>query len=274
MAVCGVPAMPLPAQGSTVQPLVSCLMVTRNRLRLARRALQCFARQSWQHKELVVVDDGEHDYEPILAPYRGRWPIRYHRTHVEPGRFLGGLRNVSMDLAEGEYLMQWDDDEWYHPSRIEVQMQALGPDLDAVMLRQTLMHLDAPEYVERPYRTELRRGTPGTLLHRRTALRYPNLARAEDTAFVRLLRREMRVGGVRGPHSHLFIRCFHGTNTWDRKHFTERLHRTWRDKLHYFSARVLRGDLFTHAAFRLTAPEQESARQFLKDSRELGLLSS
>ena len=119
------------------QPLVSCLMVTKNRARLARRALHCLAHQTWQNKELVIIDDGDEDYEPMLAEYRQSFPIHYHRIQPEPSTYLGQLRNLSLSRANGEFLVQWDDDEWYHPERIERQMRAIADGLDVVVLRST-----------------------------------------------------------------------------------------------------------------------------------------
>ncbi len=258
----------------STKPLVSCLMVTRNRTRLARRALKCFAKQTWTPKELVVVDDGSEDYEPILAPFRDRFPIRYHRLKADPSRRLGALRNVALDLANGAYCAQWDDDDWYHPRRLTAQVEAIErQNLDASVLRWTLMHIDSPAFVEHPYRTQLRRGTPGSIVHRRTAVRYHNLSRREDSIFRRELAAAMRVGIVQPPHSHLFIRCFHGANTWEVAHFTERLHRGVRNTIHYGIARWIRRDLLMHPLFHLTRLEREAVHQFLEDSRELDLLA-
>ena len=255
------------------QPLVSCLMVTRDRSSLARRALRCLAEQTWTRLELVIIDDGEEDYEPVLAPYRKRLTIHYHKLKNDRDIQLGGLRNISLDKASGDYCLQWDDDEWVHPERIERQLQALqNQDLDAIMLKKTLMHIDNERFVAHPYRTQLKNGTPGTLLHRQTGVRYPNLSRREDTLFAHSLRKAMRVGLMQERHSHLFIRCFHGGNTWDLQHFTERLHQGALNKVHYARAR-LRRDLLCHPAFRLNPEEVDSKMRFLSMSRELGLIS-
>jgi glycosyltransferase involved in cell wall biosynthesis len=250
-------------------------MVTKNRPYLAKRALQCFANQSWESKELVIVDDGEESYESVIEPYRERFAIRYHRVSPAADRYLGALRNVTLDLAEGEFCAQWDDDDWYHPDRLAVQMRAIEHQrLDAVLLRWTLMHLDTPEFLEHPYRTQLRRGTPGTILHRQTPLRYPNLPRSEDSVFRRELGRSQRLGIVDQLHSHLFIRCFHGANTWEIEHFTERLHRSFLDKTRYFRARFIARDLFSHPLFQLTPAERHAVRLFFEESRELGAIQS
>jgi hypothetical protein len=52
-------------------PLVSCLMVTRDRLTLAKRAIRCLARQSYPLVELVIVTDGT---ERFGWPWNGTRP--------------------------------------------------------------------------------------------------------------------------------------------------------------------------------------------------------
>ena len=249
-------------------------MVTRNRVHLARRALACLKDQHWDNKELIIVDDGDADYTALVNHYGACFPIHYHRLRDNQGQTLGALRNLCLELAQGDYCIQWDDDEWYHPQRISIQMQALlQHQADATVLRSTLMHLDDASMVNRPYRTQLKRGTPGTILHRRTHLRYPAMRRHEDTRFLRAIANEGKVHCI-DDHAHLFIRCFHGSNTWHRKHFYERLHRGLKNRWHYLNARYRHRDLFSHPSFQLSAQEEQAAEQFLIMSRELNLLSS
>ncbi|MCE9580165.1 MAG: glycosyltransferase family 2 protein [Deltaproteobacteria bacterium] len=253
-------------------PLVSCLMVTRDRARLAARALRCLAAQTWPRLELVVVDDGDEDYEPVLAPLRARMAVRYVRRAVDPALRLGGLRNLALDLAGGDLCAQWDDDEWYHPDRIAAQVRALqARDAIACVLKWTLMHVDTQELGGLPYRADAGHGTPGTIIHRRTAVRYPNLSRSEDARFLDALRERGHVEVMGKDASHLFIRCFHGANTWDERHFYRRLRRTPRGALHWLVA-WLKGDLSSHPQLQLTDVEQRSVAEFLADSRALELL--
>jgi glycosyltransferase involved in cell wall biosynthesis len=166
----------------------------------------------------------------------------------DPELRLGGLRNLALERAHGEFLVQWDDDEWYHPERIEHQMASIDRGLDAVVLRDTLVHLDTGPYAQDLFHTRMPSSvTPGTILHRRSPLRYPNLPRGEDAAYMYDMEREHALGIAEVPHSHLFIRCFHG-------------------------ARYLARDLRRHPSFRLSPLEREAADRFLADSRELGLL--
>jgi glycosyltransferase involved in cell wall biosynthesis len=231
-------------------------MVTRNRAALAQRAIHCFAQQTWPDRELVVLDDGDEDYRPIIDPFVAAGArIRYHRIAERAGVRLGQLRNEAIDLADGEWCMQWDDDEWYHPARIDAQMRARA-DRAGVALKWTLVHLESPTHGLLHFRADSGIATPGTVLHRRDAARYQNLGKNEDGLFLR----EVRTNGlaVLGEEaSHLFVRCFHGTNTWDEHHFLRRLHRRPADWWPYLRARAA-GDLRRHPAFDLTSREQST----------------
>ena len=235
-------------------PLVSALMVTRDRVALARRAIACLVAQTYRPIELVVVDDGDADYAPMLAAFADRLPVRYLRMAPQPGRHLGALRNLALDAAAGELCAQWDDDEWYHPDRRRRQVDALAGGAVASVLRWTLMHVDTPAWRDLPYRADAGRGTPGTIVHRRTAVRYPNLRRSEDARFLEAIAATGRVAVLGRGDSHLFVRCFHGGNTWDEAHFKKRLRRTPLAAAHYLWAR-LRGDLRRHPQLRLTGAE-------------------
>lgn len=247
-------------------------MVTRDRARMAGRALRCLAAQTWPHKELVVIDDGDEDYEPVLAPLRDQLTVRYVRLHPVAGRRLGELRNIALDHARGELCAQWDDDEWYHPERLATQARAvLAGDAVGCVLKWTLMHVDTPALAHLPYRADAGLGTPGTIVHRRTDVRYPNLPRNEDGVFLSRLAARGRIVALGAQHSHLFVRCFHGANTWGERHFERRLRRTPVAALHWVLAR-LRGDLRKHPQLQLTADERATIAAFVEDGHSHGLL--
>ncbi len=56
-------------------------------------------------------------------------------------RFIRTLRNICISQSTGEYIIIWDDDDIYHPERVEVQMKsALQHNALASMLcRETLI---------------------------------------------------------------------------------------------------------------------------------------
>lgn len=248
-------------------------MVTANRVQLAERAIRCLVAQTWPNRELVIVDDGEEDYEPMLSRYREAFPIHYLRIAPRKDRHLGDLRNCSLDAAGGELAIQWDDDDWYHPERITRQVRFLEENkLDAVFLRHVLWHLNEPGFAGHLFRTDGRDGYPGTVLHRKTGLRYPNLPRSEDLVFMNQWKRLGRAGFL-PHHAELFIRCFHGRNTWDKEHFLGKLKGTIPGRIAYGWATKVAGDLRRHPAFRLSESETRASESFISLSRELGLFA-
>lgn len=254
-------------------PLVSCLMVTANRLRLCQRAIRCYNRQTYPNRELIVVDDGEQDLTPALATVP-----EDKLTHVQlPSNrnyVLGQLRNVALDAASGAFRTQWDDDDWYHPKRIERQVQVMRKGYDACCLRGTLMHVDSPKFVHQPYIGYLPDGVPGTIMHRRDSdIRYPEMRREEDTEYLEEWRRR-RYALLSLSDTHLFIRCFHGSNTWEKNHFLRRIRNTIMDAVAYAWYRYIQSDLFQHPRFQLSEKDRKAFGQYLQDSDRLDLLTS
>jgi glycosyltransferase involved in cell wall biosynthesis len=255
---------------TTSLPLVSCVMITANRGQLVRRSVQCFSSQTYKNKELVVIDDGTEDLEPILqelAPGQ----FKYLRLQKKDGQNLGFLRNVGLDEATGAYIAQWDDDDWYHPDRLSIQIAALESGYDACCLQATLMHLNVDPYLNHPYVGVLPNGVPGTIVHRNDPeARYPLEPRGEDTTFLDFwMQRRYHILPVH--YSHLFIRCFHGNNTWEQVHFTRRIRNNLRDTLGYIWHANVRGNVFKHRRFKLSEAEKQAFSNYFAESQALRL---
>jgi O-antigen biosynthesis protein len=110
--------------------MVSCIMPTANRRRFVPGAIAQFLAQDHARKELVVLDDGD-DLVADLIPQHPS--IRYFRTPRH--RNLGAKRNAACDATRGDIILHWDDDDWYAPDRIRLQVEALcanGADLSGL----------------------------------------------------------------------------------------------------------------------------------------------
>lgn len=227
-------------------PLVSCLMVTkRGRQRLAARAIGDFFRQDYPNRELVVAvtDAGTHDDLCVVAEdwqhnprgtdtgFGAHWrspSVTFVRADETT---LGDLRNRTMDAADAssEFYVQWDDDDRYHPARLSTQLAAFAPDDVAVCLSSQLYYFAADRVVywvdwfkRLPQFTSVM--IPGTIAARASAARpsrYPSSGPAarkgEDGAHLEAVlgRGKGRVIG----DGELYLRRFHGDNTWDHGHF-------------------------------------------------------
>jgi len=99
---------------------VSCIMPTRNRGHLLPLALACFDAQDWPERELVVLDDGE---EPVDKAVGGHPGVLYGRLPAITA--LGKKRNLCCEMARGDVIVHWDDDDWSAPTRIRDQVSRL-----------------------------------------------------------------------------------------------------------------------------------------------------
>ncbi|MBO6524549.1 MAG: glycosyltransferase family 2 protein [Balneolaceae bacterium] len=256
---------------SVEQPKVSCLMVTANRKNLAKRAVECFRNQSYTNKELVVVDDGIEDYAPLFKGLPAD-QIKYVKLEKEPDFVLGKLRNRSLEEASGDYLVQWDDDDWYHKDRIKIQAQILDQGYDACCLSSALMHLDTEEFMDHPYVGVLPNGIPGSIMHRNNSeIRYPETRRAEDTVYLNEWM-EKRYFKLDDSFNHLFLRAYHGNNTWEKEHFRRRIRNSPLALIQYIWHAVLKRDLFSHPRFQLSVEAEKAFNEYTSLSKELELL--
>lgn len=104
----------------TAPPLVTCVLPTSDRRRFVPHAIDCFLRQDYPAIELLVLDDGV-DAIGDLMPGDSR--IRYVRR--EQRLAIGPKRNVMAELATGDIVVHWDDDDWSAPWRVSYEVSAL-----------------------------------------------------------------------------------------------------------------------------------------------------
>jgi glycosyltransferase involved in cell wall biosynthesis len=98
-------------------PRVSVVLPTYNRADYLEEALESVLAQTFADFEVVVVDDGSTDDTPArLARYGER--IRVIR---QENRGVGAARNRGIEAARGRYVAFIDNDDLWHPRKLEVQ---------------------------------------------------------------------------------------------------------------------------------------------------------
>ena len=211
-------------------PAISCLMVTRDRLALAKRAIRCFGDQTHPERELIIVSEGERDYRTALERYIDQQAIERARVvRAEPGVTLGHLRNMTLDEAAGPIVCQWDDDDCSHPNRLAEQSEAMERErADACFLIDHLQYLEQErlifwiDWTMSGALTDEWQLFPGTVMMRRDErFRYPEAGpystHGEDSVMVDQLWHNARVARV-GGMGHLYLYQYHGRNTFSREH--------------------------------------------------------
>jgi len=251
---------------------VSCLIVTANRKELLCRSLYSLKNQTHKNIEVVVVDNGEEKVEELMEMFQDD-QVNYTYIHPSPDNILGDLRNISLDRATGDYMICWDDDDWFHPKRIEIQLETLKNGFDACCLEGNIFHIDSPDLIDHPYIGRLPDGSPSSIMHRRNDhIRYPSMRRGEDTVYLNKWMNNGKYKMLDLSYAYLFVRVFHGTNVSGKKHFLRRLKNSPLNWIQYMWHANVKGDLFGHPKFNLSKKENESFEQFMHDSRELGIL--
>jgi glycosyltransferase involved in cell wall biosynthesis len=211
------------------RPRISCLMVTRDRLALAKRSIDCFAAQTYQNRELVVVTNGIKAYCEALRAHADHLKIDTHFIHLEePDLTLGRLRNISLDTGMGDILCQWDDDDCNHPERLARQAEHMfRENARACLMTDHLQFLqDAGIVVWVDWtlggRDRIDQLLPGTMMmYRDERFRYPEegeyAMRGEDTLFLNELYAGVPVASLVG-HGYLYLYTYHGRNTFSKDH--------------------------------------------------------
>ena len=140
------------------EPTVACIMLTRDRTEMARRAVECFRQQEcankllliyfWRAADLIGVLGGK---ESDFSNFELNHQIRsYQSSYNQPVRIecretIGKMRNDANAQIEADIVIHFDDDDYSHPNRIAEQvalLQASGA--DAVGYREVLFWRDDP----------------------------------------------------------------------------------------------------------------------------------
>ena len=109
------------------EPLVSAVMLTKNRPGMADRAVRAFRTQTYQNARLAVLDTSG----GIASSDVSNWYVGYVKDHPSMSACsIGRLRNLmagtlSKALVPPEIFLHWDDDDVSHPNRIAEQVTFL-----------------------------------------------------------------------------------------------------------------------------------------------------
>lgn len=114
-----------------MKPLVSCICITQNRRLYLRRAVRYFEEaryvfrgQTGNDAELVILDGSERENAEVIE-HQDISDAWYFHEPSPPYSKTGPLHNRACELARGDIIIQWDDDDWQSPDRIAKQVEAL-----------------------------------------------------------------------------------------------------------------------------------------------------
>ena len=108
-----------------MKPLVSILIPAYNAEKWIAETLQSALSQTWQRKEIIVIDDGSTDQTAEVARRFASEEVKIVSTSNQG---LCGAVNHAYRLCQGDYIQELDADDLLSPDKIEQQLAALRED--------------------------------------------------------------------------------------------------------------------------------------------------
>jgi len=227
---------------------VTCICITYNRLELLKESIRFFEYQTYQNRDLIVLfqsnDAVTRNYVQMQNHYRLgslAWDISsgestyklqmerdvdstilFVQVPIEQSLSLGAKRNIGVELASGEYVCMWDDDDWYPEDRIENQFNfMLFSGKKACTLASLLLHNKATgQFFLTGIRAE---GWEGTLLAEKAVMgRYNDLNKREDTPVIHHLQENNHLCVM--EEAELYVYNAHQNNVSGDGHFNFIIH--------------------------------------------------
>ena len=113
-------------------PLVSILIPAYNAEMWIADTIQSALSQTWQHKEIIVLDDGSRDQTRAAAE---RFASEQVKIVTTKNQGSSAARNQALKHSQGDYIQWLDADDLLAPDKIERQLAALrGEDDPRILL--------------------------------------------------------------------------------------------------------------------------------------------
>src|SRR2546426_7313542 len=119
------------------KPLVSVIVIFLNEEKFLQEAIESVLDQTYDHWELLLVDDGSTDAstdiaQQYVAQEAGR--VRYLEHEGHQNRGPSASRNVGIRKAKGEFVAFLDADDAWLPLKLERQIAIMSSHPEAAMV--------------------------------------------------------------------------------------------------------------------------------------------
>lgn len=107
------------------QPLVSIITTTHNRRTLIERAIKSVLGQTYKNIEYIIVDGASTDNtRDVIKSYTNDKRLKYVYLNIDEGP--AQCLYKGFELSSGDYIAFLDDDDEYHPDKIEKQVNLMN----------------------------------------------------------------------------------------------------------------------------------------------------
>ena len=129
------------------RPLVSILIPAFNAEEWISDTLSSAIAQTWERKEIIVVDDGSSDQTLTVAR---RFESQGVRVVPQKNQGAAAARNTALSLSQGDYIQWLDADDLLAPDKIARQMEIVGQ----CRSKRTLLSSAFGKFMYRWYRAD------------------------------------------------------------------------------------------------------------------------
>jgi hypothetical protein len=199
---------------------------------LVAASVASYLKQTYADRELVILSQGSDEINAVIRSHLHslrRNDILFFP--VDARMSLGAIRNLSIEMATGKYICQWDDDDLHHPRRIATQWAALesGPFIASLFAEHLkyFTHTGELYWIDWSVEgVEHRKYLPGTVFFRKEyffskdSKLYPEKGRQsaveEDWNVLEQLAASGRIASVHQAEQYVYV--YHGANVYGLEH--------------------------------------------------------
>jgi len=150
------------------KPLVSIITPAYNAAKFIGQTIESALSQTYQHWEMLIVDDGSSDKtKEIVSVYiekDNRIKMFSHPGNINKG--VSATRNLAIDNSSGEFLALLDSDDLWVPYKLELQIEQFRTDSSIGLSYSKAICIDEKNYFltdknKYNFPSSLYSGTPG-----------------------------------------------------------------------------------------------------------------
>jgi len=122
------------------EPLLSVIMPVYNAERYVKQAIFSILDQSYKNLEFIIIDDGSTDKSLQVIESIRDDRIKLVKSGTNKGQIY--TRNLGLQLAEGDYISQFDADDIAYPDKFKKQISFLERNKEIGMLGAWVKFID------------------------------------------------------------------------------------------------------------------------------------
>lgn len=135
------------------QALVSIIIPTFNSEKHLAETIKSAMGQTWEHKEIIIVDDGSTDRSLHIAHQFSNENLK---IISQKNSGAAAARNAGLKIAKGEFIQFLDADDLLSPQKIKSQITALKGKTDAVAISTSIHFFENEDHLSiQPAENEL-----------------------------------------------------------------------------------------------------------------------